>query len=83
MANAVAVNAKQVNIIISRLDKVAKDIAELKEKLFEQEPPYGSDAWWEWSIKKGEEDIKAGRYTTIRNKKELRNFLTIYERRYF
>ena len=38
------------------------------------EPEYGTDAWWAWADQKGMEDVKAGRHTTIRNKKELKAF---------
>ena len=38
------------------------------------EPEYGTDAWWAWADHQGMEDVKAGRHTTIRNKKELREF---------
>jgi hypothetical protein len=38
------------------------------------EPEYGTDAWWEWADQQGMEDVKAGRHTTIRNKKELKEF---------
>jgi hypothetical protein len=48
-------------------------IAQLLEKL-EQEPPYGSDAWWEWPIKKGKEDIKKGKYTSLKTHREIDRF---------
>ena len=47
--------------IISKLDQLAKDVQAIKSSLHEQEPPYGSDEWWEWSDKKAKEDIKMGR----------------------
>ena len=40
----------------------------------EGEPEYGTDAWWEWSIKQGEDDIKAGKVTTLQNKEEIEKF---------
>ena len=41
----------------------------------EGEPEYGTDAWWEWSDAKAMEDIKHGRYTTLKTKDELQTFL--------
>jgi hypothetical protein len=46
------------------------------EKL-EKEPPYGSNEWWEYSIKKGEEDIKKGNYQVFDSGKSLANYLTL------
>ena len=75
MANTISVNTKTINLILVRLDTMAKDIHTLKEKLLDQEPPYGSEAWWEWSDKRGLKDIKEARYTTVHNKKELGKLL--------
>jgi len=75
MAQTVAVDIKTINDIEKRLDKMAKEIKFLKEKLLETEPPYGSDKWWEWSDKKALEEIRAGKYTEIRNETELKEFL--------
>lgn len=57
----VTVPAKTFEKILSRLDQLTQEVRTIKSKLFEEEPPYGSDAWWEWSDKKAKEDIKAGR----------------------
>ena len=40
----------------------------------EGEPEYGTDAWWEWAIKQGEEDIKAGRVTKLQSKEDIKQF---------
>lgn len=70
----VTVPVKTFEKILAKLEQVAKDVQAIKSSISEQEPPYGSDEWWEWSDKKAKEDIKAGRYTTLRNKKELKEF---------
>lgn len=57
----VTVDAKTFEKILSRLDQLTQEVRTIKSKLFEEEPPYGSDAWWEWSDNKAKEDIKAGR----------------------
>lgn len=61
------------NVLI-RLDKLTKDIETIKEKLFEMEPEYGSDAWWEWSDKKGMEDYKKGDYFELRDEADVKDF---------
>lgn len=69
----VTVPAKTFEKILSRLDHLSRAVEAINEKL-EGVPPYGSDAWWEWSDKKAMEDIKAGRYTTLHSKKEVKEF---------
>lgn len=61
--------------VLTILNQIQKDLADIKKKVNDLEPVYGSDAWWEWSDKQAVEDIKAGHYTTIRSKKELSKFL--------
>lgn len=75
MAQTITVPAKKFEEILSRLDQLTREIRAIKMKLFESEPAYGSDEWWEWSDRKAMEDIKKGRFTTIHNKKELNVFL--------
>jgi len=55
------VPTKTFEKILSKLDYLTEEIETIKAKLFEEEPTYGSDAWWTWSDKKADEDIKAGR----------------------
>lgn len=74
MANAVSIDAKTIQIILSRLDKINKELNAIKAKIFEEEPAYGSDAWWKWSDKKAIQEIKAGKGTVIHNKQELDDF---------
>lgn len=47
--------------LISRLDDLTREVKSIKAKLFDEEPPYGSKEWWEWSDKKAIEEIKAGK----------------------
>ena len=63
------------NQILNILSQIQKDLADVKKKIEDLEPIYGSDAWWKWSDKKAMDDIKAGRYTTVRSKKELSKFM--------
>lgn len=55
------------NQILNILSQIQRDLADVKKKVEDLEPAYGSDAWWKWSDKKAVEDIKAGRYTTVRS----------------
>ncbi len=72
-----------ISFPVTKLDKILKvltelktDVARLSEKVEDLEPIYGSDAWWEWSEKKADEDIKAGRVSAVlHNKEELQYFL--------
>lgn len=71
----ITVPAKTFEKILSRLDQLGRMVEAINEKL-ESAPPYGSDEWWEWSEKKADEDIKAGRVSAVlHNKKELQGFL--------
>lgn len=75
MAQTITVPVKTFEEVLSRLDTLARDVAAIKVRLFEQEPLYGSKEWWEWSDKKAIEDIKAGRFVELKNKKELQAHL--------
>lgn len=57
----ITVPTKTFEKIISKLDYLTQEVETIKTKLFEGEPPYGSDEWWEWSDRKAKEDIRAGR----------------------
>ncbi len=70
----VTVPAETFEKILSRLDQLTEDVQAIKSSFFEKEPPYGSDAWWEWSDKKAKEEIKQGKGITLHNKKELKEF---------
>lgn len=74
MSQVMAVDTGTVKNILSTLRELKEQLIRLNERL-ESEPPYGSDSWWQWSNKNAQEDIKAGRYTKIRSKKELNHFL--------
>ncbi|MEK7185832.1 MAG: hypothetical protein AAB675_00515 [Patescibacteria group bacterium] len=74
MNQTITVSPKTIEEILARLDKLTREIRVIKTKLFEEEPPYGSDEWWKWSDEKAIEDYKKGRYTVIRSKKELNEF---------
>lgn len=76
MAQTITVPTKTFEEILARLDQLTKEVRVIKAKLFSGEPPYGSDEWWDWSEKKADEDIKAGRVSAVlQNKKELQHFL--------
>ena len=79
MTNGTVISKTEYNVLINKVERLEKTVCYLVEKLeeiFEKEPKYGTEKWWSWSIKKSEEEYKAGRYTTITNKKELKDFFT-------
>ncbi len=80
MTQTISVDINTIKLILQRLDDLAQDVAEIKKKVSEKEPPYGSQAWWDWSDKKAKEDIKKGRYTMVRDKNELQTHLDSLKR---
>ena len=70
----ITVPTKTIEEILSRLDQLTKEVRAIKTKLFQGEPPYGSDEWWEWSNAKALKSIKEGKGVVIRSKKELNEF---------
>ena len=74
MNQTVTVSSKTMQTVLERLDALTKEVKIIKAKLFEKEPEYGSNEWWEWSDKKALQEIKAGKGTKIHNKKELNAF---------
>ena len=75
MAQTISVPVKTFDDVLSRLDKLTQDVSAIKARLFEQEPLYGSKEWWEWSDNKAMEDIKAGRFVELKDKKALQAHL--------
>lgn len=71
----ITVPSKTIEEILTRLDNLTKEVRAMKSKLFEGEPPYGSDEWWEWSIGKGMEDIKKGNYIEFDSVEKLQRHL--------
>ncbi len=61
MAHTITVPEKKFEEILSRLDRLTRDVRAIKARVYQQEPPYGTDEWWEWSDKKTIEEIKAGK----------------------
>jgi len=56
--NTVAIDTKTINLILDRLEKLARDVKAIKTGLIGKEPPYGSNEWWEWSDKEALKEIK-------------------------
>lgn len=67
MSQAISVSPKTIEEILTRLDRLTREVKAIKTKLFEEEPPYGSDKWWEKEINEGLEEIKQGKYTVYKN----------------
>ena len=58
MSQTITVPTKTIEEILTRLDRLTREIKAIKTKLFEEEPPYGSDEWWEKEIEEGLEEVK-------------------------
>jgi len=61
MNQAAISQQKTLEDILERLDKLAKELKVIKERLAESEPPYGSEAWWQWSEKQASKEIATGK----------------------
>lgn len=71
----ITVPSKTIEEIFTRLDNLSKEVRALRSKMFKGEPPYGSDEWWERSIRKGMEDIKKGDYIEFDSVEKLQRHL--------
>ncbi|MEM3362585.1 MAG: hypothetical protein QXG16_04715 [Candidatus Anstonellaceae archaeon] len=74
MANTITLTQSAYKELINRLNRLEKMVITLLEK-FEKEPVYGSEEWWQYSIKKGEEDIKKRNFKVFDSGKSLAKYL--------
>lgn len=74
MVQTAQINPEKIEEILSTLKEVKRELKEVKETL-DREPPYGSDAWWNWSDRRAMEDFAAGRYKTFRTNREFKAYL--------
>jgi predicted transcriptional regulator len=63
-----------LNNRVTYLERVIRQLAEQVNMVETLEPPEGTPEWWEWSIREGEADMKAGRGTTLRTSEEIDQF---------
>lgn len=75
MNQTITIPSKTVEEILTRLDKLTKEVKAIRAKLFKEEPFYGSEEWWEWSEKKADEDIKKGRLMKLNSAEEAIKWL--------
>ena len=61
MNQAITVSSKTIEEILTRLDKLTKEVKVIKAKLFKGKASYGSDEWWEKEIKESERELKKGK----------------------
>ncbi len=79
MTDTISISEAKYKSLSNRLDKLEQMMRLLAGKLeavLEFEPRYGSEQWWEWSDKKSMEDYKAGKFTTLKNKKDIEKFFS-------
>jgi len=70
MANTITISRPAYEQLLIKITKLEKAILTLVNKI-DNEPSYGSDQWWDWSIKKGKEAIKKGEYVTIKSDEDF------------
>lgn len=75
MNQTITVSSKTIDEILARLDRLTREVKTIKTRLFEEEPPYGSDEWWEWSDKKALKEIRAGKGIKFNTAKEAIKWL--------
>ncbi len=68
-------NQTQAKLLVKELDSIERIRKVLLDVIPESYLKPGSDLWWAKSIKEGKEDIEKGKYTVVKNKKELQNHL--------
>jgi hypothetical protein len=74
MSQTVTIDSNIIKELVETLRELKEEVVLLRRA---RKLKYGSDEWWDEETRKGVEDFKKGRYTTIHNKKELREFLTV------
>lgn len=57
--------------ILTILFKIQKDLAEVKKRIEQLEPVYGSNAWWEKEEAEADEALKQGRTHKVSSVSEL------------
>lgn len=72
MSKTIQLSQTQFDILLQRLTRLEKMVAKLLEK--DEEPPYGSDEWWEWSDKKALEEVKKGEYYELKDEADINDF---------
>lgn len=76
MNKTISINTETLELILKHIENLTKDVSAIKAKLFDEEPPYGSAAWWKKEEKEADEDIKQGRvHGPFQTEKELQVFL--------
>lgn len=61
MGRTITVSPKTIDEIFVRLNTLTDEIKAIRAKLFEKEPLYGSDGWWNREIEEAEKEFKKGK----------------------
>lgn len=61
MNQVITINTKTLREVLTRLDSLTREIKAIKARLFDEDPPYGSDAWWKKEIEEGLEEVREGK----------------------
>ena len=65
--------------ILTILHKIQKDLIEVKKKLDELEPLYGTRSWWRWSDNLALKDYSEKNYKKASSKKALQSLLNSFK----
>jgi len=62
MNQTITISSKTVEEILTRLDRLTREVKAIKKRIPPQETTfYGSDSWWKKEIEQGLEEVKQGK----------------------
>ena len=62
MNQTIAISSKTIEEILTRLDRLTREVKTIKKRVSPQKATfYGSDSWWKKEIEEGLEEVKQGK----------------------
>lgn len=74
MNQSITIPSSSFEALVSRISRLEKLVETVLEKM-EKEPEYGTSAWWNYSEKRADAEIKTGKYKTFQSGKEYLKYL--------
>lgn len=74
MASTVTITRSEFNRLTERLNRLEQSLNVFVEWLG-NEPPIGTDQWWEWSDRKALLDVRKGNYSSFDSAEEMVSYL--------
>lgn len=78
MAQTITLTQSAYKDLIERLSRIEKSLSRLMASQ-KKEPPYGTNAWWEWSDKQAMNEMKKENTIAVHSKKEMQQLLDSYK----